>query len=76
MTLKSSDKKGFKLTKEQQNFLNLCIRLLRQHECEKSDGKIVAIARDNVGNLYCGYCGKKYDCFENNKNKQIDSNSK
>jgi hypothetical protein len=29
------------------------------HECEKSEGKIVAIELDAIGNTYCAYCHKK-----------------
>jgi len=31
------------------------------HTCEKSDGKIVAIAMDLFGNSHCAYCGDRVD---------------
>ena len=31
------------------------------HECDKSEGKIVAISSDNVGNTYCSYCNQMVD---------------
>lgn len=31
------------------------------HDCTKSNGKIVGIVIDKLGNTYCGYCGKKVD---------------
>lgn len=32
--------------------------LERYHTCEQSEGKIVGIRVDLLGNTYCGYCGK------------------
>ena len=31
------------------------------HECEQSEGKIVNIEMDKLGNTWCGYCHKKVD---------------
>ena len=31
------------------------------HSCEKSEGKIISIVSDLVGNTYCGYCRKMVD---------------
>jgi thiol-disulfide isomerase/thioredoxin len=30
--------------------------LERYHTCKQSEGKIVAITMDNLGNTHCGYC--------------------
>lgn len=31
------------------------------HTCGKSEGKIVLIEADSLGNTYCGYCKEKVD---------------
>lgn len=31
------------------------------HDCEKSHGKMVVIARDLLDNTYCGYCHQRVD---------------
>lgn len=31
------------------------------HSCEKSEGKIVAIEVDMLGNTSCGYCHRRVD---------------
>ena len=31
------------------------------HSCPESEGKIVCIQTDKLGNKYCAYCGKKVD---------------
>ena len=37
------------------------------HTCDKCKGKIVAIATDAFGNTFCGYCGRRVDYSEFNK---------
>jgi DNA-directed RNA polymerase subunit RPC12/RpoP len=31
------------------------------HNCEKCQGKIILIELDELGNVFCGYCGEKID---------------
>ncbi len=36
--------------------------LLKQtHTCEKSEGKMMLISHDKLGNTFCGYCNKRVD---------------
>ena len=41
------------------------------HQCDKSEGKIVAIRADKLGNTYCGYCGEKVDYSRWSKEKIV-----
>lgn len=31
------------------------------HSCKKSEGKIIAISMDKLGNTYCAYCNQRVD---------------
>jgi hypothetical protein len=37
------------------------MKLEELHSCPQSEGKIVMIEMDNVGNTYCGYCHQRVD---------------
>jgi len=37
------------------------MKLEQIHNCELSEGKIVCIGTDGLGNMYCGYCNEKVD---------------
>lgn len=34
-------------------------KIKKAHSCKESEGKIIAIGIDELGNTYCGYCHQK-----------------
>jgi len=48
------------------------------HDCEKCNGKIVAIAVDKLGNTYCGYCGQRvnYSSFMKKIEEEMKKNDR
>lgn len=46
------------------------------HECEKSEGKIIAIMADKMGRTFCSYCNKQVDYSPLHNNKQFQARLK